>query len=111
MGDQGLSIVAFPCNQFLWQEPGTDEEIYNRIHDKYGITFQMMHKIKVNGRSAIDIYKWLKSTPVGGDRSIKWNFTNFLLDRCGHVRFRHEPSERPNEWKEDVLKLLREDSC
>ena len=84
MGDQGLSIIAFPCNQFLWQvnihplfgyfgafyfqEPGTDEEIKERIHDKYGITFQMMHKIKVNGRDAIDIYKWLKSTPVGGDR-------------------------------------------
>merc|ERR1719223_2159844 len=80
-GDNGLSVMAFPCNQFGGQEPGTDEEIKQHVQEKYGITFDMMSKIPaVNGPNQIPVYEWMKSTEPGKNQAIKWNFTNFVTD-------------------------------
>ena len=73
--------MAFPCNQFGGQEPGTDEEIKQHVQEKYGVTFDMMSKINVNGPSQIPLYEWMKSTEPGKNQAIKWNFTNFVIDR------------------------------
>ena len=74
--------MAFPCNQFMNQEPGTNAEIKKKVHEKYGITFDMMSKIEVNGDDAHPLYKWMKSTRVGRNKSIRWNFTNFVSKFC-----------------------------
>ena len=75
----------------------------------------MMSKIDVNGDSAHPLYKWMKSTEVGKKKtwhrwtsSIQWNYTNFLIDKCGKVRFRKEPKDHPNNWENDVRDLLDE---
>ncbi|CBY23347.1 unnamed protein product [Oikopleura dioica] len=109
-GDQGLSVMAFPCNQFGGQEPGTDEEIKQHVTEKYGITFDMMSKIPaVNGPNQVPLYEWMKSTEPGKNQAIKWNFTNFVIDRCGRVRQRHEPNEHPETWEDQVVALLLEE--
>ncbi|CAG5104299.1 Oidioi.mRNA.OKI2018_I69.chr1.g1185.t1.cds [Oikopleura dioica] len=108
-GDQGLSVMAFPCNQFGGQEPGTDEEIKEHVQEKYGVTFDMMSKINVNGPDQIPLYEWMKSTEPGKNQPIKWNFTNFVIDRCGRVRQRHEPPEHPETWEDQVVALLLEE--
>jgi len=105
---QGLEVVAFPCNQFKNQEPGSNAEIKAYVQSKFGITFQMMSKINVNGNEAHPIYKWMKSTKVGAGRSISWNYTNFIIDRCGMVRKRHEPLVVPNLWENEIVELLNE---
>ena len=74
--------MAFPCNQFMNQEPGTNAEIKKKVQEKYGITFDMMSKIEVNGDDAHPLYKWMKSTRVGRNKSIRWNFTNFVSKFC-----------------------------
>ena len=106
----GLSIVAFPCNQFDGQEPDTNAEIKNDVAEKYGITFDMMSKINVNGPNQIPLYEWLKSTPAGLNQIIHWNFTEFVIDRCGRVHSRHEPAEEPNSWEDELVKLLNDHS-
>jgi len=108
----GLEVLAFPCNQFMGQEPGTNAEIKAKIGEKWAPSFQLMAKINVNGRAAHPLYKWMKSSTAGGGREIGWNFTNFLIDRCGNVRMRHEPRERPVQWEDHVRDLLEEtDNC
>jgi len=106
---RGLSVVAFPCNQFGGQEPGTNEEIKAHVEEKYGITFDMMSKIDVNGENENPLYTWLKGSEAGGSKRIQWNFTNFLINRCGKVVARHEPPEHPITWEGEVLRLLDED--
>jgi len=108
--EQGFSVVAFPCNQFGGQEPGTNEEIKAHVEEKYGITFDMMSKIDVNGSNQHPIYNWLIHSEAGGDRRIQWNFTNFVIDRCGKIRSRHEPPEHPVTFEEEILDLLAEDA-
>lgn len=110
-----MNIIAFPCNQFNSQEPRTNAEIKAHVQETYGITFDMMSKIKVNGDEAHPVYKWLKSTSVGRrwtwhrlTSAIQWNYTNFLVDKCGNVRFRKEPANFPNNWEDDVINLLEE---
>jgi glutathione peroxidase len=97
--DQGLVIVGVPANNFMSQEPGTNEEIKTFCHSKYNVTFPMMAKVSVKGDDTTALYKFLtdKSTnpQFGGD--IKWNFTKFLVGRDGSVIARFEPAVKPDD--------------
>ena len=96
--DRGLVIVGIPANNFMSQEPGTNEEIKKFCSNKYNVTFPMMAKISVKGDDQAPLYGFLtdKSTnpAFGGD--IKWNFTKFLFDRSGKPVARFEPATTPD---------------
>lgn len=105
--DQGLEILAFPCNQFGKQEPGDAEEIKNFCTLNYDVSFPLMGKIDVNGKDADPLWEFLKEEKGGllGSR-IKWNFTKFLVDREGNVVARHGPAVKPEQLKDDIEALL-----
>lgn len=105
---KGLSILGFPCNQFLGQEPGTEEDIKNFCSVNFGIKFDMFSKIDVNGDDTHELYKYLKEHSSGfmGIDIIKWNFTKFLVDKSGKVVKRYSPSTTPKEIEKDIIKLL-----
>lgn len=105
--DQGFEILDFPCNQFLNQAPGTDEEIGNFCTLKYDTTFPRFKKIDVNGENAIPLYKWLKEQKGGIlGSAIKWNFTKFLVDRDGKVVARFAPTTPPLKLEKEIKGLL-----
>ena len=106
--DYGLVILGFPCNQFGHQAPDTEEEIKEFCDLNYGVTFPQFAKIDVNGKDAAPLYKWLKEQKKGilGSKSIKWNFTKFLVDRSGKVVKRFSPSETPEEIEPAIKELL-----
>jgi glutathione peroxidase len=106
--DKGVSILGFPCNQFLSQEPGTEEEIKNFCMTNFGVTFDMFAKINVNGENTHPLYIYLKENASGflGSEMIKWNFTKFLIDRNGKVIERYAPSTTPEQIEKDIEKLL-----
>jgi len=81
--DKGLEILAFPCNQFGQQEPGTNKEIHQFCTENYGVTFKIMDKVDVNGIDASPIYKIIKSAV--NIKEIQWNFGKFLINRQGGV--------------------------
>ena len=120
--DEGLVILGFPSNQFLEQEPGSDDEISSFCRLNYGVTFPLFSKIDVRGESADPLYKHLtKAAPFKGfelDKEmgrkiqsvvkahypenlegdgVKWNFTKFLIGRDGEVKGRFEPTVTPEE--------------
>jgi len=97
-------VLAFPCNQFGAQEPGTDEEILTFATSKYGVTFPMFSKIEVNGDGACELYQWLRGQTGGAD--ISWNFEKFLVDRDGNVVQRFNPKVTPEEIAPHVAELL-----
>lgn len=104
---QGLSILGFPCNQFLSQEPGTEEEIKLFCSSNFGVSFDMFSKISVNGSNTHPLYAYLKDAAPGTlFDTIKWNFTKFLVDRNGKVIRRYAPSTTPAEIEADIKKLL-----
>ena len=106
--EQGLEILGFPCNQFGGQEPGTADEIQHFCQMNYGVTFTMFDKIEVNGDGAHPLYKWLKDELPGlaGSKSIKWNFTKFLIDLQGNPVKRYAPKTSPDSLAADIEKLL-----
>jgi glutathione peroxidase len=90
LGPKGLAVVGIPCNQFGAQEPGTEKEIAAFCEKNYGVTFDLMSKVDVNGANAHPLYKWLTAQgQKPGD--IKWNFGKFLVDKDGNFveRFSH----------------------
>jgi glutathione peroxidase len=104
---QGFEILAFPCDQFGHQEPGTDEEIQQFCQLNYGVTFPVFSKIEVNGSGAGPLFKYLtgqKPGPKGAD--IQWNFTKFLIDRKGNIVERFEPAIKPETLAPVIVKLL-----
>jgi glutathione peroxidase len=105
--EKGLEILAFPCDQFAHQEPGTDAEIQAFCQMNYGVTFPVFAKIDVNGRKADPLFVFLRSQKkkAFGD-AIKWNFTKFLLDREGNFIERFEPSFKPIDIAPQIEKLL-----
>jgi glutathione peroxidase len=105
---KGLSVLGFPCNQFLSQEPGTEEEIKNFCMTSFGVTFDMFAKIDVNGENTHPLYVYLKEHASGilGSELVKWNFTKFLVDREGKVVKRYAPSTTPKEIEADIEKLF-----
>jgi glutathione peroxidase len=103
----GLEILAFPCNQFASQEPGTNKEIANFCSVTYGVKFPVFSKIKVNGPDAHPLYKFLcEEAPGLMSNSIKWNFTKFLVDRDGNIRGRYAPNVKPMKLKNKIEELL-----
>ena len=101
--DQGFVVLDFPCNQFLNQAPGSDEEINQTCSLNYGTTFPRFAKIAVNGAETSPLYRYLKkekSTLLGG--RIEWNFTKFLVDRQGRVVKRYLPTTSTLKLKEDI---------
>ena len=106
--DRGLVVLGFPCNQFHEQEPGDAEEIARFCKLTYEVSFPMFAKIDVNGETASPLYTWLKAQAAGllGSRSIKWNFTKFLVDREGKVRGRFAPMTKPEALARKIEALL-----
>ena len=106
--DQGFEVLAFPCNQFAFQEPGTNEEIKNFCDIKYGVSFKIFNKIHVNGSKSDPIYQFLKeqSPGVAGTTQIKWNFTKFLINKNGEVIERFSPQAEADEIEASIKKLL-----
>jgi glutathione peroxidase len=103
-GPQGLVVLGFPCNQFGAQDAGSDGEIADFCQRNYGVTFPMMAKINVNGADAHPLYRWLAAEAPGllGSKSIKWNFTKFLVGKDGRVRKRYAPTETPERLVKDI---------
>ena len=105
--ENDLQVIGFPCNQFMGQEPGTDEEIQTFCKMKYDINFPVMKKIEVNGSNTHPLYEYLKSERTGIlTESIKWNFTKFLVDRNGNVIKRYSPQAEPSEIEEDLKNII-----
>lgn len=103
----GLSVLAFPSNQFGGQEPKPESEIKEFVKEKFDVEFCMFSKINVNGDNAHPLYKFLKSK-LGGTLGdfIKWNFSKFLIDRNGVPFKRYAPTVAPKEIEDDIVKLL-----
>ncbi len=128
--DQGLEVLAFPVNQFKNQEPDPIEAIVKNYHEKYGVTFPIFDKTLANGPDANPLFTFLKGeigynsalTPplimipiykaadsnYKNSPDIKWNFTKFIIDRSGKVRFRFEPEQTPSHMDDDIRALLAE---
>ncbi len=101
-------VLGFPCNQFGSQEPGDSEEIKNFCNLTYDVKFPLFEKIDVNGENAAPLYQFLKKERPGllGTEAIKWNFTKFLVNREGQVVKRYAPTDKPEDIKKDLSKLL-----
>ena len=126
--EQGFEILDFPCNQFMNQAPGTDEEISQFCTLNHGTTFPRFAKIDVNGKNADPLYVWLKEQApedmgnaatqsfekkvklftLGNKKDdIKWNFGKFLIDKNGNVSARYSPAYDPNLLEAEIEKLLQ----
>ncbi|MEH7455143.1 MULTISPECIES: glutathione peroxidase [Bacillaceae] len=107
--EEGLVILGFPCNQFMNQEPGSNEEIQSFCELNFGVTFPVFGKIDVNGDKADPLFKYLSSEAPGimGLKSIKWNFTKFIIDKNGEVIERFAPQTNPQEMRSTIEKLLK----
>ena len=107
-GDKGIEVLAFPCNQFGGQEPGSADEIESFCKVNFGVSFPLFAKIEVNGDGATPLYRWLKSEAPGimGSKGIKWNFTKFLIGRDGKVVRRYAPTDKPEKIARDIAELL-----
>ena len=106
--DRGFSVLAFPCNQFGAQEPGSREEIVQFCETRFGTTFPLFDKIEVNGDNAHPLYEFMKDKARGlmGSKSIKWNFTKFLVDAEGNVVARYGSQTKPGAIEADIKALF-----
>lgn len=126
--DQGYEVLAFPCNQFLKQEPDPIDDVVKNYHDKYGVTFPIFDKIDVNGENEHPLFNFLKQalpfdpetkTPavmipiyIGMNihykesPDVKWNFTKFLIDKAGNPVKRFEPEATPSTLVDEIKKYL-----
>ncbi|TMW55448.1 hypothetical protein Poli38472_010330 [Pythium oligandrum] len=108
--DQGLAILAFPCNQFASQEPGTHEEIMEFVK-QYNCQFPFFEKRDVNGANARPVFTYLKAKLPGAfGNFVKWNFTKFLVDRNGVPFKRYAPKDLPFSFEEDIKTLLAQEA-
>ena len=107
-GDEGLSVLGFPCDQFGHQEPGDEDEIKSFCTTQFGVSFPMHAKVEVNGPAAHPLYRHLKKEKPGllGSERIKWNFTKFLVDQEGRVVKRFAPTTTPEKLEQEVERLL-----
>jgi glutathione peroxidase len=104
--EKGLAIVGVPCNQFGGQEPGTAEEIKSFCEKNYGVKFDMLAKVDVNGKSQAELYKYLTSleTNPKGKGDVGWNFEKFVVDRKGNVIARFGSRTKPDS--EEFVKVI-----
>jgi len=107
--DRGFEVLGFPSNQFAGQEPGESDEIAEYCEINYGVTFPMFEKIDVKGDEAHPLFKYLSKEAPGvlGSKSVKWNFTKFLVDQDGRVLKRFAPKTTPQQIESDISKLLK----
>jgi len=108
LGDKGLSILGFPCNQFGKQEPGNADDITSFCQINYGVGFDMFEKVDVNGDDADPLFTYLKGQAPGvlGTKKIKWNFTKFLIGKDGEVIKRYAPKTKPEDIRRNIEALL-----
>lgn len=108
LNGEGFEVLGFPSNQFAKQEPGTDDEIAQFCKLRFGTSFPLFSKINVNGKEAHPLYQFLKTQAPGvlGSKSIKWNFTKFLVDRNGEVVERFSPKAKPASLRNAIRRLL-----
>ena len=106
--DQWLVIIGFPCNQFAGQEPLSDTEMVDTCQSRYGVTFLLSQKINVNGAHTHPIFTYLKDTVPNWvlGKTIKRNFTKFLIDRQWNPIHRYAPTTSPEDIEDDIKKLL-----
>jgi len=106
--DAGFEVLAFPCNQFGGQEPGSADEIAQFCDSRFSVTFPLFAKTDVNGPHAHPFYQHLKSAAPGilGTEAIKWNFTKFLINREGNVVERYAPQQGARDIRKDLMPLL-----
>jgi glutathione peroxidase len=106
--EKGLTILGFPCNQFGSQDPGADGAIEEFCQLNYGVSFPMFSKVDVNGGDAHPLFSYLKQEARGllGSKTIKWNFTKFLINRQGTVVKRYTSNDTPESMQADIKKLL-----
>lgn len=106
--DKGFEVLAFPCNQFGGQEPGSSDDIKEFCSTNFSVTFPLFEKIDVNGDNAHPLYTYLKSEQSGlVTDDIKWNFTKFLIDKDGKPVDRYAPQTTPKSIAADIEKLLK----
>ena len=105
---QGLEILAFPCNQFGAQEPGTNDEIKSFCTEKFNVTFPIFNKIDVNGPNEDPLYTFLKNiSSEGADvKDIEWNFTKFLFNKNLELFKRYDPRVEPSNLVADIQSIL-----
>eukprot|EP00755_Sulcionema_specki_P017149 Sspe_Gene.63729::Locus_36845_Transcript_1_1_Confidence_1.000_Length_608::g.63729::m.63729/K00432/gpx; glutathione peroxidase len=103
-----VEVLAFPCNQFGKQEPGTNAEIKDFAQKKYGFQGKLFDKVDVNGDGAHPLWKWLqvKLPGIMGTTSIKWNFSKFLIDENGVPVKRYGPKDKVQSMYPDIDELL-----
>ena len=127
--DKGLVIIGFPCNQFKEQDPGNDSQIEEFCQMNYGVSFQIMQKIDVNGEAAHPIFKFLKEQAPAAENAgllgklagmafkaiskttenandIQWNFTKFLIAKDGKTVKRYAPTTKPEKMEADIVTAL-----
>lgn len=100
-GGDKFTIIGFPANNFMKQEPGTNQEIAEFCEKNYGVTFQMMSKISVKGDDMDPLYQWLTTKSKNGlmDSDVKWNFQKYLIDESGKLVDVVDPKTKPNDDK------------
>jgi len=104
---KGFTVLAFPCNQFGEQEPGTSEEINNFCKENYNISFPLFEKVDVNGEKSHPLFQYLRKNTKGLlTKDIKWNFTKFLVGKDGVVIKRFSPKTKPETLTKDIEELL-----
>ena len=103
-----FSVLAFPCNQFGGQEPGSNEEIVEFCSINYSNTFPVFSKVEVHGNGAHPLFEFLTKEKKGllGSEKIKWNFTKFLINKTGEPVARYAPSTTPEKIESDIEKLI-----
>lgn len=107
--DQGFTILGFPANNFMQQEPGTETEIKEFCSTKFGVDFPLFSKISVKGDDMAPLYKELTSKDENGEfgGEIAWNFNKFLLNKDGEVVARFEPRTKPDA--DEVIAKIEEE--
>lgn len=103
-----FQVLAFPCNQFGAQEPGSDQEIADFCQLKFDTSFPLFSKIEVNGAGADPLWQFIKRKATGllGSEPVKWNFTKFLIGKDGKVLARYAPQTKPQAIEKDIVKAL-----
>lgn len=105
--DKGFEILGFPCNQFLHQDPGSNEEILEFCTLNYGVTFDMFEKLDVKGKNQHPLYTYLtENAKERTGKKIKWNFEKFLITRDGDIFKRYLPNVKPQKLVEGINSLL-----
>jgi glutathione peroxidase len=106
-GGENFTVIGFPANNFMNQEPGSNEDIKSFCTSKYGVSFPMMAKISVKGSDIDPLYQWLTTKEENGvmDAPVKWNFQKFMIDENGNLAGMAKTSENP--LSDDIVNWIK----